>query len=54
MELRDASGRLVMSEQWMSQTTGRRVLDLGTVAPGHYTVRLTDGEGQWRLPVVRQ
>ena len=54
MELRDASGRLVMSEQWNGQATGRRVLDLSTVAPGHYTVRLTDGEGQWRLPVVRQ
>ena len=54
MELRDASGRLVRSEQWMGQTTGRRVLDLGPVAPGHYTVRLTDGEGQWRLPVIRQ
>ena len=54
MEVRDASGRLVVSEQWKGQTTGRRVLDLSTVAPGHYTVRLTDGEGQWRLPVVRQ
>ena len=54
MELRDASGRLVRSEQWMGQTTGRRILDLGPVAPGHYTVRLTDGEGQWRLPVIRQ
>ena len=54
MELRDASGRLILSEQWKGQATGRRTLDLGAVAPGHYTVRLTDGEGQWRLPVIRE
>ena len=53
-ELRDASGRLILSEQWKAQATGRRTLDLGAVAPGHYTVRLTDGEGQWRLSVIRQ
>ena len=54
MELRDATGRLILSEQWKGQATGRRSLDLGAVAPGHYTVRLTDGEGQWRLPVIRE
>ncbi len=53
MELRDACGRLVMGEQWIGQSTGRRQLDLGAVAPGHYTVRLSDGAGQWRLPVIR-
>ena len=54
MEVRDASGRVVMSETWKGQPTGRRQVDLGGMAPGHYTVRLTDGEGQWRLPVLRQ
>ena len=54
MELRDASGRLILSEQWNGQTTGRRTLNLGAVSPGYYSVRLTDGEGQWRLPVIRQ
>ena len=55
MEVRDASGRVVMSETWNGQPTGRRQVDLGGMAPGHYyTVRLTDGEGQWRLPVLRQ
>ena len=54
MEVRDASGRMVMSETWKGQPTGRRQVDLGGMAPGHYTVRLTDGEGQWRLPVLRQ
>ena len=53
MELRDGSGRVVLSEQWKGQATGRRQLDLSDVAPGHYTVRLTDGEGQWRMPVIR-
>ena len=52
-EVRDASGRLVASEQWKGQATGQRTLDLTDLAPGHYTVRLTDGQGQWRLPVVR-
>ena len=33
MEVRDASGRLVASEQWNGQTTGRRVLDLGLWRP---------------------
>lgn len=54
MELRDAGGRVVIREQWPGQGTGRRELDLGALAPGYYTIRLTDGEGQWRLPVIRR
>ena len=49
----DLQGRSVQTAQWNAQTTGRRTLDLTDLAPGHYTVRLTDGTGQWRLPVVR-
>ena len=49
----DAQGRSVHTAQWNGQTTGRRQLDLTALAPGHYTVRLTDGQGQWRLPVLR-
>ena len=51
--LLDASGRRVLSTNWSGQTTGQRTLDLTALAPGLYTVRLTDGQGQWRLPVVR-
>ena len=51
--LLDASGRTVLSTNWSGQTTGQRTLDLTALAPGLYTVRLTDGQGQWRLPVVR-
>ena len=40
----DAQGRSVHTAQWNGQTTGRRQLDLTALAPGHYTVRLTDGQ----------
>ena len=49
----DLQGRTLQSTNWSAQTTGQRQLDLTSLAPGHYTVRLTDGTGQWRLPVVR-
>ena len=49
----DLQGRTLQSTNWSGQTTGQRQLDLTSLAPGHYTVRLTDGEGQWRLPVIR-
>ena len=49
----DLQGRTLQSTNWSAQTTGQRQLDLTALAPGHYTVRLTDGTGQWRLPVVR-
>ncbi|MDC0600512.1 C25 family cysteine peptidase [Flavobacteriales bacterium] len=49
----DLQGRTVQATNWSGQATGRRTLDLADLAPGHYTVRLTDGTGQWRLPVVR-
>ena len=49
----DLQGRTVQSTNWSGQTSGQRQLDLTSLAPGHYTVRLTDGTGQWRLPVVR-
>ena len=53
VDVLDLQGRAVHSATWSGQATGRRNLDLGNLAPGHYTVRLTDGQGQWRLPVVR-
>lgn len=53
VDVLDLQGRAVQSATWSGQATGRRNLDLGNLAPGHYTVRLTDGTGQWRLPVVR-
>lgn len=53
VDVLDLQGRAVHSATWSGQATGRRNLDLGNLAPGHYTVRLTDGTGQWRLPVVR-
>ena len=49
----DLQGRTLQSTNWSGQTSGQRTLDLTALAPGHYTVRLTDGTGQWRLPVVR-
>jgi hypothetical protein len=51
--LLDAAGRTVLSTLWSAQTTGQRTLDLTPLAPGLYTVRLTDGQAQWRLPIVR-
>jgi len=51
--IHDASGRTIHATNWSGQTTGQCQLDLTGLAPGLYTVRLTDGQGQWRLPVVR-
>ena len=53
MSVMDAQGRAVMFERWAGQTSGLRAVDFGSLAPGVYTVRLTDGVGQWRLPVMR-
>jgi len=53
MSVMDAQGRAVMFERWVGQTSGLRAVDFGSLAPGVYTVRLTDGVGQWRLPVMR-
>ena len=53
MSILDMQGRTVVSQQWAGQTSGMRTLELGSLAPGMYTVRLSDGSGQWRLPVMR-
>ncbi|MBI3135994.1 MAG: multicopper oxidase domain-containing protein [Bacteroidetes bacterium] len=52
-ELYDASGRLILSDQQVMEST-KTAIDLSTVSPGIYVLRITSGSEIYAVNVLRQ